>query len=121
MQVVHDLQLYRKTSTVSLIFFHAKEAKEGVSHTVRARKTRENVEKVWEGHFLSYGRLKLPSSINKPVPGSKVVGKWNEKKSRNFESWLTNEHFLLHQLHGVSKINVCFSPVKTDALLTMYI
>ena len=24
------------------------------------------------------------------------------KKARNFEPWLTSEHFLLHQLHGLS-------------------
>ena len=84
-----------------LLFFSC-EGSEGSCITVRAWKTRENVERVWVGYFLSYGRLKIPSRINKPVPGSKVVGKWNEKKKRNFESWLTSEHFLLHQLHGVS-------------------
>ena len=50
--------------------------------------------------------LKIPSSINKPVSGSKIVGASGEngekKKPLNFESWLTSEHFLLHQLHGQS-------------------
>ena len=44
MQVVHDLQLYRKQARCVSYFFHAKETKETVSHTVRAWKTRENVE-----------------------------------------------------------------------------
>ena len=48
--------------------------KEAVSHTVRAWKTRGNVEldgpkvleRVWVGYFLSHRTLKIPSSINKP-------------------------------------------------------
>ena len=33
------------------------------------------LERVWVGYFLSHRILKIPSSINKPVSGSKIVGK----------------------------------------------
>ena len=60
--------------------------KEAVSHTVEAWNTRRNVEldrpkafnwKEWVGYFLSHSTLKIPSSINKPVSGSKIVEKKN--------------------------------------------
>ena len=60
------------------------------------------LEGVWVGYFLSHRTLKIPSSINKPVSGSKIVGEKERKKGLDFESWLTSEHFLLHQLHGLS-------------------
>ena len=61
------------------------------------------LERVWVGYFLYYRTLKIPSSIDKPVSaGSKIVGKTERKLAPNFESWLPSEHFLLHQLHGLS-------------------
>ena len=60
------------------------------------------LERVCVGYCLSHRTLKIPSSINKPVSGSKIVGKTKRKKALNFESCLTSEHFLLHQLRGLS-------------------
>ena len=40
------------------------------------------LERVWVGYFLSHRTLKIPSSINKPVSGSKMVGKTERKKAR---------------------------------------
>ena len=63
-------------------------AKEVVSHTFRAWKAARNFdldgqgplqrdERVWccGFFFLSHGTPKIPSSLNKPVPGSKIAGK----------------------------------------------
>ena len=60
------------------------------------------LERVWVGYSLSHRTLKILLSINKPVSGSKIVGKTERKKALNFESRLTIEHFLLNQLHGLS-------------------
>ena len=68
---------------------------EAVSLTVRVWKTRRNVEldgprplleRVWVRYFLSHRTLKIPSSINKPVSGSKIVGKTERKKALDFDT-----------------------------------
>ena len=69
-------------------------AKEVVSHTFRAWKAARNFdldgqgplqrdERVWccGFFFLSHGTPKIPSSLNKPVPGSKIAGKAKRGKS----------------------------------------
>ena len=38
------------------------------------------LERVWVGYFLSHRTLKIPSSINELVSGSKMVGKTEQKK-----------------------------------------
>ena len=140
MQVVRTIcSSTAKTSTVILIFLHyfinnnASQSlsmtilwpaeKEAVSHTVRACKTRRNadldaprpLERVSVGYFLSHRTIKIPSSINKPVPGSTIVNKWSEKK----------HEILNHIFYCISYVeyhfNVCFSPVQTDAFLTVYV
>ena len=68
----------------------------------RVRWTKRLPERVWVRYFLSHRTLKIPSIINRPVSGSKIVGKTERKKAVNFDSWLTSEHFLLPQLHGKS-------------------
>ena len=55
------------------------------SHGIETRRNVEldgpkAFERVWVGYFLSHGTPKIPSSINEPVPGSKILGKWSEKK-----------------------------------------
>ena len=42
--------------------------------------------KVRVGYFLSHRTLKIPSSINKPVPGSKIVGKTEQEKMREISN-----------------------------------
>ena len=72
------------------------------------------LERVSVGYFLSHRTIKIPSSINKPVPGSKIVNKWSEKK----------HEILNHIFYCISYVeyhfNVCFFPVQTDAFLTVY-
>ena len=54
------------------------------------------------GFFLTCRAPKIPSSLNKPVLDYNIKGKRARKKARKFESWLTSDHFLLHQLHELS-------------------
>ena len=62
------------------------------------------LQRVWVGYFHFHRTLKVPSSINKPVPGSKMMGKTERQKARNFEIWLASENFLLHQLRANRRI-----------------
>ena len=74
------------------------------------------LERVWVGYFLSHRTLKIPSSIKKPVPGSKIVRKWSEKKGE-----ILNHVWLVKTFNCISHmdyhVNTCFSPVQTDAFL----
>ena len=72
---------------------------------------------MWVGYFLSHSTLKIPSSINKPVSGSKIV----EKKKRLISShgWLVNILYCISYMGY--HFNVCFSSVQTDAFLTVYV
>ena len=49
-----------------------------------------NDNSIW--YFLSHRTLKIPSSINKPTPGSKIVGKTEQDKMHEFSNhcWLVN-------------------------------
>ena len=82
--------------------------------------TQRPLERVWIGYFLSHRTLEIPSSINKPVPGSKIVGKWSEKRREMLNLGLTSEHFYCISYMDYH-FNVGFSPVKTDAFLTVYV
>ena len=85
-------------------------------HGCRGRWTKGLCKKC--GYFLSHRTLKIPSSINKPVPGSKIVGKTEQEKMHEiFESLLTGEHFYCINYMDYH-FNVCFFSVQTDALLT---
>ena len=59
-------------------------------HGCRGRWTKGLCKKC--GYFLSHRTLKIPSSINKPVPGSKTVGKTEQEKMHEFSNhcWLVN-------------------------------
>ena len=79
------------------------------------------LERVWVGYSLSHRTLKIPSSINKPVPGSKIVGKTERKKALNFESWLTSEPVFYCISYMNYHFNVCLFSVQTDSFLTVYV
>ena len=59
-------------------------------HGCRGRWTKGLCKKC--GYFLSHRTLKIPSSINKPVPGSKIVEKTEQEKMHEFSNhcWLVN-------------------------------
>ena len=50
------------------------------------------LQRVPVGYFLSHKTLKIPSSINKPFPGSKIVGKTEQEKMPEISNrcWLVN-------------------------------
>ena len=70
--------------------------------------------------FLSHWTLKIRSSINKPVSGSKILEKWNVKKREiSNHGWLENIFYCINQMDY--HFNVFFFLVQTDAFLTVYI
>ena len=78
------------------------------------------LERVWVGYFLFHRTLKIPSSVNKPVPGSKILGKWSERKREILNhGWLVNLFYYISYLDY--HFNVCFFPVQKDRFLTVYV
>ena len=80
------------------------------------------LERVWVGYFLSHRTLKIPWSINKPVSGSKIVGKTyisEKKRVISNRGWLVNIFYCISYMDY--HFNVCFFSVQTDAFLTVYV
>ena len=140
MQVVRTIcSSTANTSTVTLIFLHYfnnndatircqfyDQRRRKLYHTLlghggqgremSSQMDQRPLQRVWVGYFLSHRTLKIPSSINKPVPSSKIAGKWSEKKRE-----ISNHGWLVNIFYRISYIdyhfNVCFFPVQTDAFL----
>ena len=72
------------------------------------------LQRVSVGYILSHRTLKTPSSINKPVPSFKIVGKWSEKKRE-----ISNNGPLANIFYCISfmdyHFDVSFFPEQTDA------
>ena len=73
--------------------------------------------------FLSHRNLNIPSSLNNPVLGSKIVGKTqkkrSEKKATKFESWLTSDNFLLCISYRTYHFHVRLFSARTETYLSM--
>ena len=73
--------------------------------------------------FLSQRNLNIPSSLNNPVLGSKIVGKTqkkrSEKKATKFESWLTSDNFLPCISYRTYHFHVRLFSARTETYLGM--
>ena len=73
--------------------------------------------------FLSHRNLNIPSSLNNPVLGSKIVGKTqkkrSEKKATKFESWLTSDNFLPCISYRTYHFHVCLFSARAETYLSM--
>ena len=73
----------------------------------------QSLWRVCVGYFLLHRTFKIPSGINKPVSGSKIVGKTERKQALNSNhGWLVNILYCINYLDY--QFNVCFFSVPQN-------